>query len=170
MISRSIRNSYSTNSSHVTYLLLCVSVSQSIRLATIALLGAMLVPSLCLRQPSCDNSDQSQGHCKSHRRLGSQWFRRCLIMWCSRVVTTIPYEVIESPFRQPPWEETLHFRSKQPLPITHRVGPRTARAVVSGASHVRVEKRRFFCGYFGIGATRHWHHGDRDCRTEWMYH
>lgn len=55
-------------------------------------------------------------------------------MWCSRVVR----EVIESPFRQPHWEETLHFRSKQHPPFTHRVGPRTAKAVVSGVSHVSV--------------------------------
>ncbi|MDB4750033.1 hypothetical protein OAF83_03930, partial [Rubripirellula sp.] len=41
---------------------------------------------------------------------------------------TIPYDVIESPFRQPHREETIYVGSKYHPPITHREGPRTERA------------------------------------------
>ena len=87
------------------------------------------------------------------------------------VMPTIPYDVIESPFRQPHREETLHFRSARHPPITHREGPRTESAVVSGASQVPVWKTPFSYGYFGARGTKHWHwhHGYRDRRSEWMY-
>ena len=87
------------------------------------------------------------------------------------VMPTIPYDVIESPFRQPYREETLHFRSDRHPPITHREGPRTERAVVSGASQMPVWKTPFSYGYFGARGTKHWHwhHGYRDRRSEWMY-
>jgi hypothetical protein len=84
---------------------------------------------------------------------------------------TIPYDVIESPFRQPHREETIYVGSKYHPPITHREGPRTERAVIPNTVQMPVWKTPFSYGYFGTGGTKHWywHHGYRDRRTEWSY-
>lgn len=84
---------------------------------------------------------------------------------------TIPYDVIESPFRQPYREDTLHVRSKYHPPITLREGPRTERAVIPNTMQMPVWKTPFSYGYFGTSGTKHWygHHGYRDRRTEWSY-
>ena len=89
----------------------------------------------------------------------------------SALAPTIPYDVIESPFRQPHREETLHVRSKYHPPITQREGPRTQRAVIPNAMQLPVWKTPFSYGYFGTSGTKHWywHHGYRDRRTEWSY-
>ena len=89
----------------------------------------------------------------------------------SALAPTIPYDVIESPFRQPQREETLHFRSQYHPPITQREGPRTQRAVIPNAMQMPVWKTPFSYGYFGTSGTKHWylHHGYRDRRTEWSY-
>lgn len=84
---------------------------------------------------------------------------------------TIPYDVIESPFRQPHREETLHVGSKHHPPITNREGPRTVRAVIPNTMQMPVWKTPYSYGYFGTSGTKHWyrHHGYRDRRTEWSY-
>lgn len=84
---------------------------------------------------------------------------------------TIPYDVIESPFRQPHREETLHLRSKHHPPIIRREGPRMERAVIPNTVQMPVWKTPFSYGYFGTSGTKHWywHHGYRDRRTEWSY-
>ncbi|MCP4943535.1 MAG: hypothetical protein GY924_16380 [Planctomycetaceae bacterium] len=84
---------------------------------------------------------------------------------------TIPYDVIESPFRQPYREDTLHVRSKYHPPITLREGPRTERAVIPNTMQMPVWKTPFSYGYFGTSGTKHWygHHGYRDRRTVWSY-
>lgn len=84
---------------------------------------------------------------------------------------TIPYDVIESPFRQPHREDTLHVGSKYHPPITQREGPRTERAVIPNTIQMPVWKTPFSYGYFGTSGTKHWysHHGYRDRRTVWSY-
>lgn len=84
---------------------------------------------------------------------------------------TIPYDVIESPFRQPHRENTLHVGSKHHPPICLREGPRTERAVIPNTTQMPVWKTPFSYGYFGTTGTKHWywHHGYRDRRTEWSY-
>ena len=84
---------------------------------------------------------------------------------------TIPYDVIESPFRQPYREDTLHVRSKHHPPITRREGPRMGRAVIPNTMQMPVWKTPFSYGYFGTSGTKHWygHHGYRDRRTVWSY-
>jgi len=84
---------------------------------------------------------------------------------------TIPYDVIESPFRQPHREHTHHVRSKSHLPPALREGPRTERAVIPNTMQMPVWKTPFSYGYFGTSGTKHWywHHGYRDRRTEWSY-
>ena len=91
---------------------------------------------------------------------------------CDIAVTpTIPYDVIESPFRQPYREDTPLVRSKHHPPITNREGPRTERAVIPNTRQLSVWKTPFAYGYFGTSGTKHWyeHHGYRDRRTEWSY-
>ena len=84
---------------------------------------------------------------------------------------TIPYDVIESPSRQPYREDTPLVRSKHHPPITLREGPRTERAVIPHTMQLPVWKTPFSYGYFGTSGTKHWyeHHGYRDRRTEWIY-
>jgi len=84
---------------------------------------------------------------------------------------TIHYDVIESPFRQPYREETLHFRSKHHPPITQREGPRDQRAVIPNTMQMPVWKTPYSYGYFGTSGKKYWyqHHGYRDRRTEWIY-
>ena len=62
----------------------------------------------------------------------------------SALAPTILYDVIESPFRQPHREETLHVRSKYHPPITQREGPRTQRAVIPNALQLPVWKTPFY--------------------------
>ena len=84
---------------------------------------------------------------------------------------TIPYDLIESPFRQPYREDRLQRRSKHHPPIPQREGPRTERAVIPNTIQLPVWKTPFSYGYFGTSGTKHWygHHGYRDRRTEWSY-
>lgn len=66
----------------------------------------------------------------------------------SALAPTIPYDLIESPFRQPHREEKLHVRSKYRPPITQREGPRTQRAVIPNTLQLPVWKTPLFLRLF----------------------